>query len=213
MAENNVVTKEDLQSALNELAVQLTKQLTAVIQATVRESAEATEAKLTAELDRRFDGVNKNFDGVNKNFDGVNKNFDGVNKNFDGVNKNFDGVNKRFDGVNKRFRRAERKQQTFQKEVENQFHQLRGMVENRFDMAKEYTDEQVVKEIRKVITMLDGQAGMTHDLKIEQDTLGVLQERLERNVEASNNANGAAIADLKQRVTVLEEKVLAEQAK
>ena len=185
MAENNVVTKEDLQSALNELAVQLTKQLTAVIQATVRESAEATEAKLTAELDRRFDGVNKNFDGVNK----------------------------RFDGVNKRFRRAERKQQTFQKEVENQFHQLRGMVENRFDMAKEYTDEQVVKEIRKVITMLDGQAGMTHDLKIEQDTLGVLQERLERNVEASNNANGAAIADLKQRVTVLEEKVLAEQAK
>lgn len=50
MAENNAVTKEDLQIALNEVAGQLTK----VIKETVRESAEATEAKLTAEMDRRF---------------------------------------------------------------------------------------------------------------------------------------------------------------
>jgi len=126
-------------------------------------------------------------------------------------------MDRRFDesknDMTKRFRRAERKQQTFQKEVENQFHEIRSMAENRFDMARKYTDDEVVKKIREVITMLDGQAGMARNLEIEQKTLGVLHDQLERDLEASNKSNGAAIADLKQRVNTLEEKVLAEPAK
>ncbi|GEM_PF-5376415 len=171
MAESNAATKEDLQN--------MVLQLTTLI----KDTANDLKIDITAEMDRRFDGVNKNFAGVNERFDGVNKNFE---------------------DMNNRFRRAERKQQAFQKEVENQFHQLRGMVENRFDLSQKYTDEKVVKEIRKVITMLDGQAGMAENLKIEQQTLGVLQSDL----EASNKSNGAAIKDLDRRVTVLEEKVL-----
>jgi len=170
MAENNAVTKEDLQNALTELAIQLTK----VIKETARESATATEAKLMAEMDRRF--------AASK------------------------------DDMIKRFRRAEKKQQEFRAETANQFHQLRGTVENRFDLVKQYTDETVVKEIRKVITMLDGQAGMAQNLEIEQGTLGVLYDHLERNLETSNKSNGAAINDLKQRVAALEEKVFTEPA-
>lgn len=176
MAENNAVTKEDLQNTTNELKSELLTaldkvvvHLTKLIKETVRESAAATETKLTAEMDRRF--------AASK------------------------------DDVIKRFRRAERKQQAFQKETAGQFHQLRSTVENRFDLAKQYTDETVVKEIRKVVTMLDGQAGMANDLKVEQGTLGVLYDQLERNLETSNKSNGVAITDLKQRVTALEEKV------
>jgi len=109
MAENNIVTREDLQNTKNELLTAVDNsiasavtnavvQLTVLIKETVQESATATEAKFTAEMDRRFT-----------------------------ESKN---------DMTKRFRRAERKQQTFQKEMENQFHQVRGSLMIGFAEAK-----------------------------------------------------------------------------
>jgi len=50
MADNNTVTKEDLQNAINNAIAELTN----VIKVVVDERVSSTETKLTAEMDRRF---------------------------------------------------------------------------------------------------------------------------------------------------------------
>jgi hypothetical protein len=50
MADNNTVTKEDLQNAINNAIAELTS----VIKVVVDERVSSTETKLTAEMDRRF---------------------------------------------------------------------------------------------------------------------------------------------------------------
>jgi hypothetical protein len=60
MAENNAVTKEDLQSTRDDL-LNAVSNVVAQLTKLVQETAAATEAKLTTEMDRRFDVVNKRF--------------------------------------------------------------------------------------------------------------------------------------------------------
>lgn len=162
MADNDTVTKEDLQSmqenlqnALGNVVVQLTK--------LIQETAAATEAKLTTEVDKRFQS-------------------------------------------------ADRQRHAFREQVENRFHEIRGMIESRFDRAKEYTDDAVVKKIGDLITLLDGQAGMASRLDTEQQTLGALYDQLRNDLDATQKSNDGEITDLKHRVTALEEEVFSSPA-
>lgn len=170
MADNNAVTKEDLQNAINKAIAELTN----VIKVVVDERVSSTETKLTAEMDRRFTEAQN--------------------------------------ATNKRFRRADRQRQLFRKEVENRFHEIRGMIESRFDRAKEYTDDVVVKKIGELITLLDGQAGMASRLDTEQQTLGALYDRLRIDLDATQKSNDSEITDLRHRVTKLEEEVFPSPA-
>jgi hypothetical protein len=172
MADNNkAITKEDLKSALDEVVAHLTK----FIKDTTKGTAAETEAKLMAEMDRRFTESR--------------------------------------DAMNKRFQSADRQRQKFRQEVGNQFHEIRATIDNRFDMAKEYTDEAVVKKIRAVITMLDGQVGVTSRLDTEQMTLGALDDKLRADLDTTKNSHDSEITDLKRGVIVIEEKLFAESAK
>ena len=155
MADNSAVTKDDLQSALSSVVAQLTK--------LIQETAASTEAKLTAEMDKRFQS-------------------------------------------------ADRQRRAFREEVENRFHEIRGMIQNRFDQAKEYTDEAVVEKIRKLMALLDGQAGMASRLDTEQQTLGALYDQLRNDLDATQKSNDDEITDLKDRVTKLEEEVFSSPA-
>jgi hypothetical protein len=162
MADNNAVTKadlqivqEELQNALSSVVAQLTK--------LIQETAAATEAKLTAEMDKRFQS-------------------------------------------------ADRQRRAFREEVENRFHEIRGMIDTRFDRAKEYTDEAVVEKIRELKALLDGQAGMASRLDTEQRTLGALYDRLRTDLDATQKSNDDEITGLKHRVTKLEEEVFSSPA-
>ncbi len=159
MADNNTVTKEDLQLVISQAIAELTN----VIQVTVEERAAVTEAKLTAEMDKRFQG-------------------------------------------------ADRQRRAFREEVENRFHEIRGMIINRFNEAKEYTDVAVVEKIRELKALLDGQAGMASRLDTEQQTLGALYDQLRNDLDATQKSNDDEITDLKHRVTKLEEEVFSSEA-
>ncbi len=114
--------------------------------------------------------------------------------------------------MDKRFQSADRQRRAFREEVENRFHEIRGMIQNRFDQAKEYTDEAVVEKIRKLMSLLDGQAGMASRLDTEQQTLGALYDRLRTALDATQKSNDGEFTDLKHRVTKLEEEVFPSPA-
>lgn len=172
MADNNTVTKEDLQNAINQAIAELTNVIKVVVDERISSTETkltSTETKLTAEMDRRFTEAQN--------------------------------------ATNKRFRNADRQRQLFRKEVENRFHEIRGMIMNRFDEAKEYTDEAVVEKIRELKALLDGQAGMSSRLDTERQTLGALYDQLRNDLDATQKSNDDEITDLKHRVTKLEEEV------
>jgi hypothetical protein len=156
MPENNAITKEDLQLAISKAIAELTN----VIKVTVEERAAVTEAKLTAEMDKRFQS-------------------------------------------------ADRQRRAFREEVENRFHEIRGMIDTRFDRAKEYTDEAVVEKIRELKALLNGQAGMASRLDTEQQTLGSLYDQLRTDLDETQKSNDDEITDLKHRITKLEEEVFS----
>ncbi|MGH7451104.1 MAG: hypothetical protein ACRENG_07160 [bacterium] len=166
MADNNTVTKEDLQNSINKAIAELTNVIKVVVDERVSSTETkltSTETKLTAEMDKRFQS-------------------------------------------------ADRQRHAFRKEVENRFHEIRGMTINRFDEAKEYTDAAVVEKIRELKALLDGQAGMASRLDTEQQTLGALYDQLRTDLDATQKSNDGEITDLKHRVTKLEEDVFSSPA-
>lgn len=82
---------------------------------------------------------------------------------------------------------------------------------NRFDHAEQHTDEAVDRLSREVTTKLDGHANVIDTFRVEQLTMGKIQDQLRDDLEKANNANGAEINDLKRCVTKLEEEVLSKE--
>jgi hypothetical protein len=173
MAENKAVTKEDLKHALNEVVAHLT--------GLIKETAAATEAKLTAEMDRRFGELRGE-------------------------------VNGRFEAVDRRFDRADRERRAFREEVNNRFYEIDGKIMHRFDLAKEHTDEVAEKLSNEWTTKLERQAGVTDNLRLEQTTMGVVQDQTRSKLDETTKSHDAEIKDLKRRVTVLEEEVFPSSA-
>ncbi len=65
--------------------------------ADVKQLMESVLSGHTAEINKRFDSINKRLDGMDERFDDVNKRLDGMDERFDDVNKRLDSIDKRLD--------------------------------------------------------------------------------------------------------------------
>lgn len=70
--------------------------------ADVKQLMESVLSGHTAEINRRFDDVNKRLDGVDRRLDDMDERFDSINKRLDGMDERFDDINKRLDSIDKR---------------------------------------------------------------------------------------------------------------
>ena len=70
--------------------------------ADVKQLMESVLSGHTAEINKRFDDVNKRLDGMDERFDSINKRLDGMDERFDSINKRLDGMDERFDDINER---------------------------------------------------------------------------------------------------------------
>jgi predicted nucleic acid-binding Zn-ribbon protein len=64
---------------------------------------ESFSARIVADLERRFDVVDKRLDGMDKRFEKVDERFAAVDKRFDAVTERFDGIDRQFFDVGERF--------------------------------------------------------------------------------------------------------------
>ena len=115
--------------------------------------------------------------------------------------------------VNKRFHRADRQRLALRKEMHNFFYELDGKIMNRFDLAKEHADQVAEKLAKEWTTKVDRQAGVIDDFRVEQMTMGRVQDQIRHDLDATAKTHGVQINDLKRRVTVLEEDVFPSSAK
>jgi hypothetical protein len=174
----------------------------AISKADLQNAVQNAVTQIIAEMDRRFAEAQHE----------TNKRFDATNKRFDATDKRFDTTDKRFDTTDKRFQQADRERQAFREDMKNRFYEIEGKIMNRFDLAQEHTDESVAALGREVTTKLDKQAGVTDTFRVEQMAMGVVQDQLRADLEATQEKEGAEIKNLKRRVTVLEEAVLPSSA-
>ena len=70
--------------------------------ADIKQLMESVLSGHTAEINKRFNGINRLLDNTDKRLDGMDKRFDSINKRLDGVDKRLDGMDKRFDDINER---------------------------------------------------------------------------------------------------------------
>lgn len=83
---------------------------------------------------------------------------------------------------------------------------------NRFDLAQEHTDEAVAKSSREMTTKLDREAAVIDNFRLEQMTLGAVQDEMRDDLDETKKSHGAEIKELKRRVTVLEEEIFPASA-
>jgi chromosome segregation ATPase len=124
------------------------------------------------------------------------------------LNELWDKMNSRFEAVDRRFDRADRERRAFREEVNNRFYEIDGKIMHRFDLAKEYTDQAVERLSREWTTVMERQAGVTDNLRLDQMTMGAVQDQLQETTKS----HGGEITDLKRRVAALEEEVLPSPA-
>ena len=65
--------------------------------ADVKQLMESVLSGHTAEINKRFDDVNKRLDGMDDRFDSINKRLDGMDDRFDDINERLDSIDKRLD--------------------------------------------------------------------------------------------------------------------
>jgi hypothetical protein len=183
MAENNAVTKEDLKNALNELWDKLRNEMNSRFEASDRKSDE-----FRSEVNSRFEASDRKSDEFRSE------------------------VNSRFEAVDRRFDRADRERRAFREEVNNRFYEIDGKIMHRFDLAKEHADQAVERLSREWTTVMERQAGVTDNLRLDQMTMGAVQDQIRIGLEQTTKSHGAEITDLKRRVTVLEEEVFPSSA-
>ncbi len=70
--------------------------------ADIKQLMESVLSGHTAEINKRFDGINRRLDNTDKRLDGMDKRFDSINKRLDGMDKRFDDINERLDSIDKR---------------------------------------------------------------------------------------------------------------
>jgi predicted nucleic acid-binding Zn-ribbon protein len=134
----------------------------------------------------------------------LNELWDKINSRFEGVDHRFEGVDRRFEGVDRRFDRADRERRAFRDEVNNRFYEIDGKIMHRFDLAKEHADQAVERLSREWTTVMERQAGVTDNLRLDQMTMGAVQDQLQE----ATKSHGGEITDLKRRVAALEEEAL-----
>jgi len=71
--------------------------------ADIKQLMESVLSGHTAEINKRFNGINRRLDNTDKRLDGMDKRFDDINERLDGMDKRFDDINERLDGMDKRF--------------------------------------------------------------------------------------------------------------
>lgn len=146
----------------------------------------------------------------------LNELWDKVNGRFEASDRKADEfrgeVNGRFETVDRRFDRSDRERRAFREEVNNRFHEIEGKIMYRFDLAQEHTDETVAKSSREVTTKLDREAAVIDNFRLEQMTMGAVQNEMRDDLDATKRLHGAEIKDLKRRVTALEEEIFPSSA-
>ena len=70
--------------------------------ADVKQLMESVLSGHAAEINKRFDDINKRLDNTDERLDGMDKRFDSINKRLDGMDKRFDDINERLDSIDKR---------------------------------------------------------------------------------------------------------------
>jgi len=200
MPENDAVTKGDLKNALNEMMGQMMGQLIGVIKETVA----ASEARIMAEMNRRFAESQREFNAFRAAFVALQNKVDALSAEFVALQDEFVSFQ---DDVTERLRRVEKQIQALRDRVDNHFYELDIKIINRSDRAMEYADKTGEKLNRAWITKLDGQAGVIDDFRTEQIVMGKVQDEIRGDIEKTKNAHGVEIKDLKHRVAVLEEEV------
>lgn len=70
--------------------------------ADIKQLMESVLSGHTAEINKRFNGINRRLDNTDKRLDGMDKRFDSINERLDGMDKRFDDINERLDSIDKR---------------------------------------------------------------------------------------------------------------
>lgn len=70
--------------------------------ADIKQLMESVLSGHTAEINKRFNGINRRLDNTDKRLDGMDKRFDSINKRLDDMDERFDDINKRLDSIDKR---------------------------------------------------------------------------------------------------------------
>jgi hypothetical protein len=187
MAENNAATKEDLKNALNEFWDRLRNEINSRFEASDRKLDE-----FRSEVISRFEASDRKREELRSE----------MNSRFEASDRKREELRSE---MSKRFRRSERQGQAFREEVNNRFYEIEGKIMNRFDLAQEHTDEAVAKSSREVTTKLDRQAGVVDNLRLDQMTMGVVQDQIRAELGETTKSHDVEIKDLKRRVTALEE--------
>jgi len=150
--------------------------------------------------------LNELWDKVNSRFEASDRKLE----EFRGeVNSRFEASDRKSD---KRFRRSDRQRQALHKEVQDWFYQLEGKIMNRFDQALAHADEAVEKLRKEETTRLDRQAGVIDNFRLEQLTMGAVQDQIRDELDETTKSHDVEIKDLKRRVTVLEEEAFPDSA-
>ena len=71
--------------------------------ADIKQLMESVLSGHTAEINKRFNGINRRLDNTDKRLDGMDKRFDDINERLDSMDKRFDDINERLDSMDKRF--------------------------------------------------------------------------------------------------------------
>jgi phosphate-selective porin len=197
MAENNAVTKEDLKNILNELWDKVTGRF---------EASDRKFDEFRSEVTGRFEASDRKADEFRSEVTGR---FEASDRKADEFRGEVTG---RFEAVDRRFDRSDRERRAFREEVNNRFHEIEGKIMNRFDLAQEHTDETVAKSSREMTTKLDREAAVIDNFRLEQMTMGAVQNEMRDDLDETKKSHGAEIKNLKRRVTALEKEVFSSSA-
>ena len=86
-------------AALRWLVATLTRQMRIVAHEVVAEAIEASERRLTACFEQRFDGIEQRFDGIDGRFERIDRRLDAMDRRFDAIDDRFDAMDRRFDAL------------------------------------------------------------------------------------------------------------------
>jgi predicted nuclease with TOPRIM domain len=163
MAENNAVTKEELKEVVDELRQEFRQGL-----------AETNQNVL--ELRHKVDGLEHKVDGLEHKVDGLEHKVDGLEHKVDGLEHKVDANDRkleafraetlaRFDVVDAKHDAVVKAILDHQKKTDAQFEEVRGM-------------------LSKLMTGMDAQMKEHEILRHEQISLGVIQDRQGKDIEA-----------------------------
>lgn len=110
--------------------------------ADVKQLMESVLSGHAAEINKRFDDINKRLDNTDERLDGMDKRFDSINKRLDGMDKRFDDINERLDSIDKRLDENE--------EVQNEILNAIGTDLNRHSARLDDYEDRLKKLEREV---------------------------------------------------------------